>query len=1066
MKFNKFTILMSFLLLGFKVQAQKPIFGQMMAERVPLYCASTGSSLADSTRLPVLFQARILGLTPGASYKYYARFIKIGDTANTSATGAGLPITMKNGTWKALSIPDLSTANGHDTFNLPIGLGEYKGWFAVVIDSDSRFTPGSYVYPMVVIEEIGTGSPNTTKLVLQDSILVLGYGTAPFKGTVGTAIYGNSFTKSKAVVALYDNAMGAPGRPIACTYTENEGLSINNVQSYYSNKVNATAGAWATIIPNNLSNGVVRIESRDMIADTIHFANIENDATWGNDSTINTHGGAVAPIFVKSDYAPLTKPEIEFVINTTNITEGNSTVNMLVRRRYGNSDSSKVTAATFTGTATAGVDYNIITPMPLVFKPYGDVTDTVKVRIIDDFNSEPTENAAIRLNTPINAKIGFQTTHSIVINDNDIPTVTFAKKNVTVAENDGILKVKLKINSGSSSATNVRVVVKTKTDSTFIPQDFKMGNNGRDTTVQFPGGKTTDSIEFNIWLVNDKRSEDRADTVWLALRTPTSPGVVGADSVLMIVINDDDAASLFRLNKSKMTVKENAGSIKIRIDRTKGNIFQSDVFLTTDNSSKNAQNGTDFTLTPQIVTFDYNDPDSAVITVPILNDQLSEPREDAVFFIYNSFNARIGKPDTLRVTILDDDLVEYPIGTVTTVKSITQVLDSLNVHCALRGVVYGVNLGPVGTPNGTTFTLMDKTGGIQVFQSNSIKGYTVTEGDSVQVYGRITQSNGMAQISNLDTIIKLGSNRTLNAPTVVTALDETTESELVKYNLVKLSNPAQWPSSALSPNTSAVVTVMTFSDSFKMVIDSETDIDGKPAPTGFFNVAGIGIQNDPSSPYTSSYFLAPRRMSDITSLTVPVFSFRTATSGARENLDSSDGFVLQCANLTSPIQINLFVKGGTATRGSDYQSNASRLLILSPSVPSSIIKVKMNDDATIENNETIIFVIKDNPWGTLIGADSIHTVTIKDDETSIDEIGIASMMKLYPNPANGSVKLRTENILLYSVEILDINGRVVKTINGIDAYDAVLDIEGLSKGLYTVKINSEAGQAIKVLSVN
>lgn len=1048
----------------FTAQAQKPSIGQVVGERVPQFCGSTGSSGADSTRLPIMFQARINGLNPGSRYKYFARFISLADTASSTTTGAGIPVVVRqNGTWGTISNPDISTSGGHDTITLTLGMGDYLGWFGAIYTNDARFTPGSYIYPMIVLEEIGTGSPNTMKYYINDSIKVLGFSQANNSNS-GTAIYGNSFAPGKSIVALYDDVNGMTNRPVAISYTESESLSFSNMPYWYSTKVNGTSGAWGAIIPNSLSNGIQRIESRDPGFDTIIFANKENDAIWGNDSTMDRRGGAKKAVVIKSDYAPLVKPEFEFVVNTTNIVESNAIVKAVVRRRYGNADSSKVSAFVTAGTATNGVDYSILSSFPFTFKPYGEATDTLRVRIFDDFASEPTENVAIRLTNPVNAKVGFQTTHSINITDNDFPVVTFAKKSAIVKENGGILKVKLKINNGSTSATNVRVAVKTKSDSTFIPMDFKMGSNNVDTTVRFPGNKVVDSLEFNVYLQNDNRSEDRNDTVVLVLRNPTSPALVGTDSLMTLIIEDDDAPSLFRFANNKITVSEGVGSVKLRINRTLGNIFQSDIILSYDNDPKNAQAGSDFTFSPQLLSFDASDPDSLIITVPIINDNMSELREDAVFVIRNSFNARIARPDTFRVTIVDNDLPEYKIVKVISAKSPNFVLDSLNVHCVLRGVVYGVNMGP--TPNGTSFTLMDNTGGIQVINTSSTKGYTVTEGDSVQVYGRIAQVNGMSAIASLDTIIKLGSGRTLKNAKVVTALAETTESDLVKYNLVKLANPAEWPSAAMAPNTTANVTIQTSSGTFTAVIDSETDIDGKPAPTGFFNLTGIGAQIDNSAPYTSGYVLVPRRMADFNNLIVPVFSFTTTTSISKENRDSTEAFTLQCANITAPQQIELFIKGGTAARNTDYQSNASRLFILSPSNPSVVVKSKINDDLTPELNETIIWVIKNNPWGTLIGADSVHTVTIIDDETnSIDDIGLSGQIKLYPNPASGVVNLKSAEAMILSVEITDLNGRVMLLTEGVDALETRLNIETLSKGMYNITLTTDKGIARKILSV-
>ena len=551
------------------------------------------------------------------------------------------------------------------------------------------------------------------------------------------------------------------------------------------------------------------------------------------------------------------------------------------------------------------------------------------------------------------------------------------------------------------------------------------------------------------------------------LRLENRTATIGADSLFTLIIEDNDAPPVYSFSRSKITVSESVGSVKLRINKIGGNLNQSDIILSSNPDPKYAQAGTDFTFSTQLLAFTSSDPDSLIITVPIVNDNFSEPREDAVFYIRSSFNAKIGKPDTIHVTIVDNDLPEYKISKLTNAKAPNFIPDSLNVRCAVRGVVYGINMGPVGSTQGLSFTLIDNTGGIQVYKpSGGTKGYTVAEGDSVQVYGRIAQLNGMTQMAQLDTIIKLGSGRALKSAKVVVTLNESTESDLVRFNLVKLANPSQWPSTALAANTSVTLKVLTANDSFNIVIDSETDIDGKAAPSGFFNVSGLGAQNDATSPYTSGYRMFPRRYTDFTNLLVPVFSFTSAASSAKENKDSTDGFTLQCANLTSNQQITLAIKAGTATRNVDYQSNLTRLFILTQSVPSIIVKSKLNDDATVELNETIVWVIRDNSWGTLVGADSIHTVTIIDDESnSLLENALSAKVRVYPNPASALVTVSSDEALLEQVELTDMSGRVVRTFFSEQSESIQLNIEGLDSGVYTLSVRTDRGTVVKTLSI-
>lgn len=200
----------------------------------------------------------------------------------------------------------------------------------------------------------------------------------------------------------------------------------------------------------------------------------------------------------------------------------------------------------------------------------------------------------------------------------------------------------------------------------------------------------------------------------------------------------------------------------------------------------------------------------------------------------------------------------YPIGVVTSVNSLGDA-DSLNINCQLDGVVYGVNL----RPQGLQFTLIDQyNDGIAVFSPNKNYSYTVKEGDKVSVRGSISQFNGLIQITPItapDTIIYISSGNKLVDPTVVTNLNELTESQLVTIKNVHIENPITW-----SNNPTGFTTRVTDGvNSYEVRIDNDVDLVSKKAPGGTFNITGIGSQFDGASPYFDGYQLMPRYISDI-----------------------------------------------------------------------------------------------------------------------------------------------------------------------------------------------------------
>jgi DNA/RNA endonuclease YhcR with UshA esterase domain len=211
----------------------------------------------------------------------------------------------------------------------------------------------------------------------------------------------------------------------------------------------------------------------------------------------------------------------------------------------------------------------------------------------------------------------------------------------------------------------------------------------------------------------------------------------------------------------------------------------------------------------------------------------------------------------------------FPLRSIASVIGVNSngVLDSLGARVRLTGTVYGINqYSSSTTPVGLQFVIMDGTGGIMFRRAGTNFGLDtlnpngpLVEGDSVELVGVLEQFNGLTQI-NCDTILRVASGRTLASPTVVTALDESTENRLVRLNGLVLVG-SNWPT---NPVTSGVnVNVSNGTSTFVLRILPTTNIDGTPAPTGYFDLVGLGQQFDNSVPLTAGYQITPRSLADI-----------------------------------------------------------------------------------------------------------------------------------------------------------------------------------------------------------
>jgi len=262
----------------------------------------------NTTRLPVMFRATMSGLTASTTYRYYAQG-GISTDVGAANSGAGNPMLVDAAgtTFTYTTSPSLTTAGGYGSFTTDAS-GNYTGWFGFVYTSNARFTAGNAVFPIITIAG-NTGTPilyRWAPTAGSGTILCLAFSTSAGANN-GTGIRGTSSATAKNFVTLHDNSAGT-GRPLTVTYIESEGTSVASAAAYYgsagSGPVDGIAGAWGTIVPNTLINGVRRIAQYNN-AGTLVGGNIDSDGSWptGPVNTVNPAGGSTALVISSSDAA-------------------------------------------------------------------------------------------------------------------------------------------------------------------------------------------------------------------------------------------------------------------------------------------------------------------------------------------------------------------------------------------------------------------------------------------------------------------------------------------------------------------------------------------------------------------------------------------------------------------------------------------------------------------------------------------------------------------------------------------------------------------------------------------
>jgi hypothetical protein len=106
-------------------------------------------------------------------------------------------------------------------------------------------------------------------------------------------------------------------------------------------------------------------------------------------------------------------------------------------------------------------------------------------------------------------------------------------------------------------------------------------------------------------------------------------------------------------------------------------------------------------------------------------------------------------------------------------------------------------------------------------------------------------------------------------------------------------------------------------------------------------------------------------------------------------------------------------------------------------------------------------------YGISVYSEETLFATLHENDTIEDHVDeyLLSSIKLYPNPANEYVNLQCtmNDVQLESVEVIDVYGKVARTIVGTDSspLQTRINISGLAGGIYFVRVTTDKGMVIK-----
>ncbi len=401
----------------------------------------------------------------------------------------------------------------------------------------------------------------------------------------------------------------------------------------------------------------------------------------------------------------------------------------------------------------------------------------------------------------------------------------------------------------------------------------------------------------------------------------------------------------------------------------------------------------------------------------------------------------------------------YTIDQITTVDA-NGVADSLDVLAELHGVMHCIDLDGNA---GYNLVMIDESGsGVTLFDFSDQVTYTnPVEGDSLKVFGFISQFNGLTQFRP-DSIALLAQNATLEMPTVVTTLDESTESQYITLENVSLVTPiATWN------NGSSNYDITDGTNIFTLRVDSDTDIPGTAAPQGPFNVTGIGGQFDNSAPYDDGYQILPCGIASIVPLCSEVTN--TITESACAGFDF---------NGTSITATGMYVDTLMSAAGCDSIVTLD-FTLLTVDATITFASGEMTANAVGATYEWFDCITGLSIAGetaqtfvpTMNGSYGVYVTENGCTDTSACEV-VANVglevnplnnVNVYPNPVTKTLTVDLANLQNVSVRVLDVNGREVYN-NTLASNTANISAATWQNGVYFVTlINGENKRVIKVV---
>ncbi|MEX0274065.1 MAG: Calx-beta domain-containing protein, partial [Flavobacteriaceae bacterium] len=394
---------------------------------------------------------------------------------------------------------------------------------------------------------------------------------------------------------------------------------------------------------------------------------------------------------------------IQFSSANYNVSESDGTVTLEIQRVGGSAGELTVQIQTADGTATIVDDYaGIPVPLTLVWTDGNTTPKTVSLPIATDLLVEGDEEFSAFLTATNPDWLGTPSTATVTISDVPPGAIQFSQANYNVSETAGT--VTLEIQRVGGSIGMLQVAIQTMDGTATIVDDY--AGIPVPLNLTWSDGDTTPKT-VSLPIAPDLLVE--GDEQFSAFLTATNPDWLGTPSTATVTISDVPPGTI-QFSSANYSVSESDGTVTLEIQRVGGSAGTLQVAIQTMDGSATIVDDYAGIPVPLNLTWSDGDTTPKTVTLPIVDDIISEPNEDFSVFLTSTNPDWLGTPSSATVTILANDGGEICTTTVTTDAGMDQtVCGNTTVNLSATASGAGMWSGGSGsfadaTMSATTYT--------------------------------------------------------------------------------------------------------------------------------------------------------------------------------------------------------------------------------------------------------------------------------------------------------------------------------------------------------------------------